>query len=87
MKGMRWRVGVGSSIKKFEDPWLPGSHSFWPISPVNLSTHLVKDLIGDHGVWNDEIINRIFLPAKRELIKAIPLSLSSRVDEIIWHFD
>ena len=54
---------------------------------MNLSTQLVKDLIWDHGVWNDEVINRIFVSGDCELVKAIPLSLSPRFDEIILHFD
>ena len=66
---MRQRVGDGISIKNFEDPWLPRPHSLRPTSPVNLSIHLVKDLIWDHGVWNDEVINHIFLLVDCELLK------------------
>lgn len=40
-KGVRWRVGDGSGLKVFRDPWLPRPHFFkWPPS------FLMED-----GIW------------------------------------
>ncbi|PON99299.1 hypothetical protein TorRG33x02_048420 [Trema orientale] len=33
VKGLRWRIGDGSTVKVFHNPWLPNPSSFKPITP------------------------------------------------------
>ncbi|KAL0327910.1 UNVERIFIED_CONTAM: putative mitochondrial protein [Sesamum calycinum] len=62
--GCQWRVGSGTQIRIWADPWLPRPRSFRPITPVpsSLTEVRVADLI-DHTYndWNLRLARQILL--------------------------
>ena len=62
-EGMRWRVGDGTIIHVWDDPWMPSN--FLPFVPlINTASNR----------WDSAILRSIFLPRDVELIESIPLS-------------
>ncbi|XP_075521130.1 uncharacterized protein LOC142554340 [Primulina tabacum] len=59
VKGIRWRIGSGTRVKVFQDPWLLRSHSFKPITiPSQDHLHLmVPDLMQESGKWDWTKVN------------------------------
>jgi hypothetical protein len=85
--GMRFRVGTGSAIKIWQDPWLVGSSSAKVLSPVRIldSNASVDALINSSTMeWKSGLIDQIFMPSEAEIIKQIPLSYRRPKDLIIW---
>ncbi|KAK3212040.1 hypothetical protein Dsin_016746 [Dipteronia sinensis] len=88
LKGLRWKVGDGSSIRIFKDQWIPRPSTFKPITPNPGSDSLVSALIDvDPPEWKLDLINQTFLPADKEIIISIPLSFSGGPDSLTWHFE
>ncbi|XP_075670045.1 uncharacterized protein LOC142639793 [Castanea sativa] len=87
MRGMRWRIGDGNSVRIYHDKWLPATEHGRVFSPVSNSNSeaLVSTLI-DHETcsWREAEVDRLFLPMEASIIKAIPLSFSNRCDTIFW---
>ena len=90
LRGMKWRVGDGWSIKILRDQWLPSVGSSRVLSPPPpLKDHdpemKVANLI-DHEqrCWRTKIIDGMFLPFEVNVIKAIPLSLVDTPNWIYW---
>ncbi|KAL0413523.1 UNVERIFIED_CONTAM: putative mitochondrial protein [Sesamum radiatum] len=86
--GCRWRVGTGSSVRVWQDPWLPRGTSFRVITPPPLGTPLrVRDLILQHSrEWDVELIQSLFWPDDSNVILQIPLSCVGVPDLLIWHY-
>ncbi|KAL0458901.1 UNVERIFIED_CONTAM: hypothetical protein Slati_0517300 [Sesamum latifolium] len=81
--GCHWRVGSGTKIRVWEDPWLPRPFTFRPItpSPVNLREMRVVELLGSStGDWNLSRVRELFWPLDSELILSIPFSRSGGDD-------
>uniref|UniRef100_A0A7N2MEU3 Reverse transcriptase zinc-binding domain-containing protein n=1 Tax=Quercus lobata TaxID=97700 RepID=A0A7N2MEU3_QUELO len=85
-KGVRWRLGDGSSINIWNHRWLDASWGGKILSPqLDPSLIVVKDLfILGTKCWNEELIDRNFFPSKVECIKSIPVSAHSTKDLLIW---
>jgi hypothetical protein len=87
-EGLIWRVGDGTNIKVWQDPWIPVGDTRKPRSlrgrsPVSLVADLLDPSTGD---WDADIVRSLFQP---EDVKAI-LSISIRdgmEDNLAWHFD
>ena len=84
---MQWRLGDGYSIRIFQDQWLLYSSHVRVFSP-NLDCYpdaKVYSLI-DHELrcWKTDVVGRVFLLFEANLVKAIPLSLSRKSDDIFW---
>ena len=84
---MQWRIGDGCSIWIFQDQWLPYS-SHVRVFSLNLDCYpdaKVSSLI-DHELhfWKTDVVGRVFLLFEANLVKAIPLSLSRKSDDIFW---
>ncbi|XP_062014050.1 uncharacterized protein LOC133730487 [Rosa rugosa] len=84
--GLRWQVGNGTSIRIWDDPWIPRPNLFRPIRYGPSPRVLVSDLMVD-GHWNKELISENFPADEALLICSIPLSRSIVPDRLIWHFD
>ncbi|KAL0403885.1 UNVERIFIED_CONTAM: putative mitochondrial protein [Sesamum radiatum] len=87
--GCRWRVGSGTQIRAWVDPWIQRPRSFRPISllPPDLANACVSDLIDSvSNDWKVELVNQIFWPCDSALILAIPLSRLGDPDLLIWHY-
>ncbi|KAL5579373.1 hypothetical protein UlMin_011815 [Ulmus minor] len=87
-KGIRWRVGDGSSISVYKSRWIPTPHSFMVNSPRTLlADSLVSELLDNAGRWNTQLIRDSFLDFEAEKILQIPRSSLSLADSYCWHFD
>ena len=86
-KDLIWRVGNGENIQMQHDPWIPRPSSLKPIHINSPMPTYVKDLMLVPSSWNESLLNTFFLPLEHELISSIPLSIQSRVDEVIWHYE
>ena len=87
MRGMRWRIGDGSSVRIYQDSWLPIIENGRVSSPIsdNNPDALVASLIDQNRCsWREAEVDKIFLPREASIIKAIPLSFSSSCDKILW---
>ena len=86
-KGFRWQVGNGCRIGIWRDKWLPtpSTHkvvSFPSVLPLDAT---VDVLIGaEAGVWKKELVQRLFLPHKAEVIQGIALSSRLPEDRQVW---
>ena len=83
------RVGSGSSISLWNDPWLPTTRP----RPSNKNQHnLYPNLIVDSLVnstsrtWNLQAIRVLVDPQFAKLVESIPLSRTQRIDSDRWHF-
>ena len=87
-RGCIWRVGTGSQINIWEDPWIPSSPSRKVISPrggVMLSK--VQDTIDPHtGQWDEALIQSVFTPVDVSRILQIPLQVKVLEDFVAWQF-
>lgn len=85
--GIIWRIGDGNSIKVWGDNWLLniGSMNFYYGLSLPCDAK-VSDLI-DVSVkgWNCSLIDSYFSAYVANIIKSIPLCLSSPPDKIIWN--
>jgi hypothetical protein len=87
-KGIIWRIGDGTDVKIWEDPWFPGNITRQP------STHkgdhdlvMVSELINHSScTWKRDLIAQHFLPNDIHTICSIPLREHSE-DFLAWHFD
>ncbi|TXG57877.1 hypothetical protein EZV62_015706 [Acer yangbiense] len=78
VKGLRWRVGDGYSIRVFQDQWLPRPSTFRPISPDPGLDLRVSDLLDrNHLGWDHSKLNQFMLPIDRNIVASIPHSLSA----------
>lgn len=81
--GLIKRVGDGSSIHPWEDPWIPFNHGFKPLIQLpDAAISRVEELIdADNGEWNMNLINANFVEPDVSVICRIPISNSA---EDIW---
>ncbi|KAL0457144.1 UNVERIFIED_CONTAM: hypothetical protein Slati_1053600 [Sesamum latifolium] len=87
--GCRWRVGSGSHIRIWQDPWLPRPLTFRPViyPPPDSANMRVADLIDPStGDWNIRLVRELFWPVDSDLILNIPLSRAGSDDILVWHF-
>ncbi|KAK4851594.1 hypothetical protein QYF36_016613 [Acer negundo] len=89
VQGLRWRIGPGSSIWVFPDPWLPRPSSFKPVAPITVASNLlVKDLLLPNGAgWDLHAVSHYFRDVDKEIIFSIPISRRFCEDVLIWHYD
>jgi hypothetical protein len=84
-KGIIWRVGDGTPIRIWRDPWIPRPHSFRPIS-VQGKCRLrhVSDLITAQGTWNMQLLHKYFLQVDIDMITQIKLGARRLDDVLAW---
>ncbi|KAL0349417.1 UNVERIFIED_CONTAM: hypothetical protein Sangu_1169500 [Sesamum angustifolium] len=83
-----FRVGSGSRISVWTDPWIPRPRSFKLITPVPPAlAHLsVADLIDRAAGWRVDLVKTIFWPYDSACILAIPLNRLGDINQLIWHY-
>ncbi|CAL1353160.1 unnamed protein product [Linum trigynum] len=88
-RGSRWRVGNGTSIRIWDDKWVPGLEGNKPsLGPQGkMGLDRVKDLI-DHGSgeWRGDLLELLFSPVECEAIRAIPIPRSAQADARCWDY-
>lgn len=84
-KGIVWRVGDGTQIRIWRDPWLPRPPSYKPVSAQgDCRLRRVADLISEGGVWNQALLSKHFCQADIEEILKIKLTTRHDADVIAW---
>ena len=85
--GCLWRVGNGSKINIWKDPWIPSSASRKVITPKRQTLlPKVEALINPHtGQWDEELICSIFSPVDVSRILQIPLRVDIVEDFVAWN--
>ena len=89
LRGCRWRIGNGKSVRIWQHHWLPRKHPPLVLSPMvdSLADANVAILIEENSrQWNNKLIDGIFTPLEAELIKALPLSQCEAEDNLFWPF-
>lgn len=82
-----WRVGDGTSINVWTDPWLADAQ--FPFVQTEMPSYLrdakVSSLmkVQDTG-WDEEVIEDIFMPEDRDKILSIPIPNTAHKDKLIW---
>lgn len=87
LKGIRWRVGNSNQINIWSDLWIPHHTSFKLVYYQPSSLAMVSNLMLARGIWNERLIDDMFLPLDSEAITFIPLSINDKWDATIWHHD
>jgi hypothetical protein len=74
-EGIIWRIGDGSRINIWSDPWLPREWTRKPLTPRgNILLTKVDELINPvTGTWDEELVLQTFWPQDAELILATPV--------------
>jgi hypothetical protein len=87
-KCLIWRVGDGTNIDIWHDPWLPSGITRRPITPRGRTVvNKVTDLIDPTtGKWDKELIEGLFWEEDVKQILTIPIREGVE-DGLAWHFD
>ncbi|CAN1332707.1 Putative ribonuclease H protein At1g65750 [Linum perenne] len=88
-RGFRWRIGDGSSIRVWEDPWINNDSSRFvtSIPDAEMADLRVNDLwIPGTKQWDIELLDELFNDQDAKAISEIPLCNTPGPDTPIWHF-
>ncbi|CAL1413360.1 unnamed protein product [Linum trigynum] len=88
IRGLRWRIGDGTTVQVLADKWLPSNPPSIPLLQphINFCPVLVSELICPFSrSWNVDLLTSLFLPESVSLILSIPLLLQASPDKLIWH--
>jgi len=86
--GMIWRVGNGSSVKIWEDPWLPREWTRRPITPRRGCLLNTVDELFDPVTegWDEPLVRQTFFEEDVRLILSLPTH--PELDDVVaWHYD
>jgi hypothetical protein len=84
-KGLVWRVGNGSQIRIWRDPWLPGPSSYMLVSAQgNCRLRRVSDLLLDNGEWNQVLLQKHLSIMDIEEIMKIKVSSREHDNFLAW---
>jgi hypothetical protein len=89
LRGLRWGVGNGDSIRIMTDSWIPGfpKGSFIPLSPIP-NTAKVRYLMNDAGTsWEADTVRAFFHQELADTILQIPISRRGGDDFVSWPHD
>jgi hypothetical protein len=86
-KGSCWNISTGDKVQIWEDNWIPQQNGYKILTP-KADNHITKvsELIQNHHTkdWKTSLIDRIFLPFERDLIKQLPLIQEPSEDYLMW---
>jgi hypothetical protein len=82
------RLGNGSTIDIWQDPWLPRP---WDCRPITVRAQRVVNRVCDlmdptTGTWDETVVRDIFCDQDAHVILSIPIFEDSD-DQWAWHFD
>jgi ribonuclease HI len=85
-KGILWRVGNGSQIRIWRDPWIPRAHSYRVTSHKGrCRLKWVSELLNSQGYgWDHDKLVRIFNQADAEMIAKINIPPRMTEDVLAW---
>lgn len=86
-EGIQWRIGDGSSVRVWNEPWLsnkdlscmhgPVLHEFMDIRVGDLFLPVVKS-------WNQQLLSQVLLRHECQAVLRVPLSDSVQEDRLLW---
>lgn len=88
LKGIRWQVADGSSIKFWTDSWVHFSKDFKIHSArlPNCTVELVQEVIDQRSKpWKEREIRALVSKEEADQILSIPISHQGKMDYLIWH--
>ncbi|XP_021724729.1 uncharacterized protein LOC110692045 [Chenopodium quinoa] len=86
-EGLIWRVGDGSKIRIFDDPWVVDENWRFVCTPRIDKLIVVKDLVdAETKDWNYELLSGNFEERDVRCILSIPLSHRVQDDILTWAF-
>lgn len=85
---MIWRVGDGSQIRVWTDPWLPRTWARRPLTRRgnNLISRVDELVDPTTGSWDVQLVKDTFLEVDAKLILSLPIH-TDLPDSVAWHFD
>jgi hypothetical protein len=87
-RGVIWRVGNGSQIRAWRDPWIPKESSYRPRSAQGRCRYRwVADFLMPDGAWNMQRLQAHFVPEDITDIVKIRTSSQNDADFIAWQPD
>uniref|UniRef100_A0A453D706 Reverse transcriptase zinc-binding domain-containing protein n=1 Tax=Aegilops tauschii subsp. strangulata TaxID=200361 RepID=A0A453D706_AEGTS len=88
-KGYIWRVGDGTQISIWDDPWVPSSPNRRVMTRRgNIIITKVSELINlESREWDKQLIRDIFWPVDAQRILNIPLALGMMEDFVSWNYN
>ena len=87
-EGLIWRIGDGTRIKVWKDPWIPRGTTRRPqiLNGVQEIT-MVNDLIDPvTSQWNPELVQQVFSQEDAAVILSMPICRDAE-DFMVWHYD
>ncbi|KAJ1269253.1 hypothetical protein BS78_07G196800, partial [Paspalum vaginatum] len=86
-QGLIWRIGNGSQVRIWRDPWIPRDMSLKVSSRRGrCRLHWVSELLNQEGSdWDHAKLIQLFNPADREAISRIRIPSRTAEDIIAWH--
>lgn len=87
-EGMIWRIGDGTRVTIWEDPWiLRGvTHRLVSHQGVNLISKVSELIHPGTGSWHHDLVSGCFHPNGVRFILSIPICEQVE-DFVAWHFD
>ncbi|CAN0914975.1 Putative ribonuclease H protein At1g65750 [Linum grandiflorum] len=88
LQGYRWKVGDGSQIKVWEDPWIrrDGCFEAESRSPIPDSNLRVSALLQPNGEeWDEVRVRSLFHPREADEILAMTV-VGGEADKAVWHY-
>jgi hypothetical protein len=84
-KGLIKRVGDGSTIRIFDDPWIPANNNGRPLcKPIEAKATTVGELIDNEQMsWSEEKLEANLIETDRRAVRQIPLGRFAE-DEWGW---
>lgn len=88
-KGVIWRIGCGTQVRIWRDPWIPRELSLRTTTRQGrCRLRWVSELLEQGGrEWDFDTIRRWFNQADVEVISKIKLPQRSSEDFLAWHFE
>jgi hypothetical protein len=87
-EGLVWRIGNGTRVRIWRDPWIPRSSTRKVItSQGRCRIKWVADLLDANTNWNEQLVRQIFLPMDADAILSIRTSRQGEDDFLAWHLE